>query len=83
MQFVPIESRKYITIDFDHLLDNNPNETINYIKEYMEYGKIDFLRLNILNPPSEAQLANLELIKKYFKHNNRLKIIIKLRWDLS
>jgi len=76
MQFIPIISKTYKTMVIDDLLNINAMTAIQQIKSFYENNGIDNLRLHVLNLSTDEQLANIELIKKYFKHNNKLKILI-------
>lgn len=74
VHFEIIESSKYITINLDDMINSNPDEIIKYINDYKQKNNIDYLRLEILKVPKEEYLGNIEIIKKYFRNNNTIKI---------
>lgn len=74
VHFERINSMKFVTINIDNIITKSPEEIINYVKDLKTKQNIDYLRLEILNVPNEECLATVELIKKYFRNNNTIKI---------
>jgi DNA repair exonuclease SbcCD nuclease subunit len=70
--FQQIECRKYITLNLDDMIDRSPDEIIFYVNSILE--DIEFLRLEFLIVPNQEQLSKIEIIKKYYSNNNRVKI---------
>lgn len=74
VHFEKIQSHKYTTINIDDLLNSNPDDIIKYVNNIKESQGIDYIRLEILRDPTEANTATIDLIKKYFKLNNTVSI---------
>ena len=56
----------------DDMIDKNPDEIIYYINLLLK--DIEYIRIELPDEPNEAQLANIEMIKIYYRNNNRVKI---------
>lgn len=67
-----IESFRYDTINLDYMLTRDPKEVISYIDNLQNNG-IDFLRVEF-EDVTDTTLSNINLIKKYYRNNNRVKI---------
>ena len=74
VHFEKIYSHRYITINIDSLLNFTPESILEYLQKVKETDQIDYLRLEVLYCPSDVGLSNLEIIKKYFRNNNKVKI---------
>ena len=61
-ELVPIISKSYITININDLLNNDPSEIIEYIKNYKLSHNIDYIRIQF-NSPNE----NINLVRSYFR----------------
>jgi hypothetical protein len=72
--FSIIESYKYITINFDMMLREDPNIIINKVQEMLNSG-IHNLRLEFLKIPNEAEIDHLNIIKNYYRTNPSIKIL--------
>ena len=72
IHFQEIECWRYITLNLDDMIDRSPDEIIFYVNSLLQ--DIEFLRLEFLISPSQEQLATIDIIKKYYSHNNRVKI---------
>lgn len=70
--FQEIISEQYITLNLDDMLDRDPKETIYYVELVLQ--DIEYLRLEFLKAPTDEQLANINILKNYFRTNNRVKI---------
>jgi len=76
MQFIPVQSKIYNTINIDNLLDQDPLKSTLYIDKYKKENNIDFLRLKVTDLSSEDRLSNIDIIKKYYRNNTLVKINI-------
>lgn len=70
--FQQIECHRYITLNLDDMIDHSPDEIIYYVNLLLQ--DVEFLRLEFLIMPNEAQLATMDIIKSYYRNNNRVKI---------
>ena len=70
--FQEIECYQYKSIHIDNILSKSPDEIINYINLLLQ--DIEYIRLISPDDPNETELANLEMIKTYYRNNNRVKI---------
>ena len=69
----PIKSFRYDTVNLDDLLLLDPKHVIEYVSKLQSEG-IEYVRVEFKDIVSEQQKANLDIIKKYYKANNRVKI---------
>lgn len=76
VQLEPIESFRYDTVNMDDLLSLDPKNIIDYISK-LQYEGVDFIRLEFKEVHTETQIANLEIIKKYYRSSNKIKIKIE------
>ena len=72
--FQKIESKKYIKLNIEFLINKSPEEIIKYITNFKDKNNIDFIRLDYVNIPTEEQLSILEILKNYYKNNNTIKV---------
>lgn len=72
--FQEINCMRYVTINIDNLLHEEPDVIIQYI-QYMS-NDIDFIRIE-LNNPNQACMPTLEILKKYYRNNNNIKLNVK------
>lgn len=70
--FQEIICHQYITLNIDDMIDKNPDEIIYYINLLLK--DIEYIRIELPDEPNEVQLANIEMIKIYYRNNNRVKI---------
>ena len=71
--FSIIESYKYITVNFDEMLKEDPNNIITKVQEMLNKG-IYNVRIEFLRPPNEAELEHLTILKNYYRTNSSVKI---------
>lgn len=69
----PIQSFIYRSINLDHLLMSDPKDIISYITDLKENG-VDYVRIEFSPVEDEKMIANIELIKKYYRTDNTIKI---------
>lgn len=74
LHFEKINCLTYITMNLDTILSSPPDQIVSYIKQQKDINNIDFLRVQFLIAPNEAQLNTLEILKKYFRNNSTVKI---------
>lgn len=86
-----IQSFRYDTINLDHLLMSDPKNVIDYVSNLQQQG-IDYIRIKFTDIHTETQMANLDIIKKYYKNiarvkiqaeNNKLKQVIQQNSELE
>lgn len=69
----PIQSFIYRSINLDHLLLSDPKDVINYITDLKSNG-VDYVRIEFSPIEDERAIANIDLIKKYYRTDNTIKI---------
>lgn len=69
----PIKSFRYDTVNMDDLLSLDPKNIIQYVSTLQNEG-VDYIRLEFKDIYTDLQQSNLEILKKYYKSNNRIKI---------
>ena len=69
--FQVIVSDKYETVNIDDMLDLDPKDVISFIESLLV--DIAYVRIECLNASTEAQIANLNIIKTYFSTNTKIK----------
>lgn len=69
----PIQSFRYDTVNMDDLLSLDPKNIIEYVSKLQQEG-VDYIRLEFKNVYTDVQRSNLEILKKYYKSNMRVKI---------
>lgn len=67
-ELVPIDSYIYKTIDIDHIINDDPKNIINHIKNIKEEQGIDFIRIRFNN-----MTDNMEIVTNYFRNNGNVK----------
>ena len=67
-ELIPIDSYIYKTIDIDHLINSDPKDIINHIKNIKEEQGIDFIRIKFTDSTD-----NMEVVKNYFRNNGTVK----------
>lgn len=78
VHFEPIKSFRYDTINMDNILNKDPKDIINHIKEIQAKG-IDNIRVEFtLN-----QQDKLNIIKNYFRNNSHIKIFENFEEDIN
>lgn len=75
--FWTIESYKYSTINLDHMIGQDPNTVIEYVKSLQAKG-IHNIRLEFNKPMTDAEVANFNIIKSFYKDNP----VVKIKADL-
>lgn len=71
--FWTIESYKYCTINLDFMLMEDPNKVIDHVKKLQDSG-IHNVRIEFAKQMSEQEIANLSILKNFYKDNNTVKI---------
>lgn len=74
VHFEKIISMRYDTININDLISSPPNEIIDYITQLKEKEGIDNIRLEITEIPNTEATATLDIIKKYYRNNNSIKV---------
>lgn len=69
----PIKSFIYKSINLDHMLMSDPKDVIEYVSNLQAQG-VDHVRIEFNPTEDEKAIANIELIKKYYRSNNTIKI---------
>lgn len=67
-ELIPIHSHRYITINIEHLIKQDPKVIIEYIKHEKEVQNIDFIRVQF-NYANE----NMNIVKNYFRNVGNVK----------
>ena len=73
VKYEEIISDKYITMDLDYLLDNDPNQTIHYINNLREQENIKYIKVIF----SHYNPENLSIIQTYFHNDKNVTIVDK------
>ena len=63
-ELVPIKSHTYVTIGIDDLVNNDPKDIIEYIKNQKEINNIDYIRVQYNNSTN-----SMEIVRNYFRNN--------------
>ena len=66
-KLVEIKSHSYITININNIINNDPKDIIEYIKNYYTNNNIDFIRVQFNNANE-----NMNIVKSYFRSNSRV-----------
>ena len=66
-RLIPFISQKYITININDLIDEDPKKIIEYIKRYKETHGIDFIRVQY-----NTVTDNINITKQYFRTNQNV-----------
>jgi DNA repair exonuclease SbcCD nuclease subunit len=74
VQLEPIKSFRYDTINLDHMLMSDPKQIIQYVNNLKQREGIEHLRIEFNKDFNEQEIANLELIKKYYKPDSSIKL---------
>lgn len=77
VQYQPIISDKYITINLDSMLSGNPKDAVAYITKVMNEENIKYLRIQFTKDNPE----NLNIIQTYYRNSDRVRIDSKLHSD--
>ena len=72
--FENIECKKYITFEIDSILDRELDDIISHISNIS--NGVDYVRLNV-NRYNKEHIPVLNILKKYYKTNNNIKLNIK------
>ena len=67
VDFVPIKSFKYKTIDLDDIISEDPQVVIQYINKLKEDEGVDFIKVRF---NSSVSNANKIVINNYYKSHN-------------
>ena len=75
IHYEEIISDKYITISLDDMINNDPNEVINYINNKRERENIKYIRIvfNEYNP------GNMAIIKEFYHNDKNVSILDKTK----
>ena len=68
-QLVPIQSYTYTTINIDHLINEDPNVIIDFIKNEKMTRGIDFIRVQFNNAND-----NMNVVRQYFRNVGNVKL---------
>ena len=73
IKYEEIISDKYITMDLDYLLDNDPHQTIAYINNLREQENIQYIKVvfNHYNP------ENINIIQSFYRNDKNVTIVDK------
>jgi len=71
----PIKSYRYDTINLDMMLIQDPKDVIEYVNKLQEQG-IDYIRLEFKKELNDKEIANLEILKKYYRSIKTVKLKI-------
>ncbi len=77
VQFQPIISDKYVTLNLDYMLNQNPQEIINYVSKIMQEQNIRFIRLQF----TQNSVEKLNMLQTYYRNNSNVTIETKLKND--
>lgn len=77
---MPVLSFRYDTINIDELMVQDPKDIIQYIDNLKEKDHIDYLRLEFSD---EVPSDNIEIIKKYYQTNGKIKLKLNRKKELS
>lgn len=66
-ELVPINSYKYITININDIINNDPKMIIEHIKSYKELHNIDYIRVQY-----NSSTDNMNIVRSYFKNNSNV-----------
>lgn len=67
-ELVPIRSHSYITINIDDIVNNDPKDIIEYIKNEKESRGIDYIRVQF-----KCATDNMNIVRNYFRNNGFVK----------
>ena len=67
-ELIPIQSHIYATINIDHLINEDPRNIIQWIKDKKFNDGIDFIRVQFNN-----NTDNMTVVRNYFKNNSHIK----------
>lgn len=66
-ELIPIESYKYITININDIINNDPKYIIEYIKNQKEVNHIDYIRLQY-----DTNNENINIARTYFRNQTNI-----------
>ncbi len=66
IQFCPIQSDTYITLDINEIISSNPKDVIEYINRYKIQNNIDYLKIKFNIPINGADKV---IIDSYYRNN--------------
>lgn len=71
----PIFSKKYVTINLNHLIYGDPKQIIDYVDSIRGVDNVEYVRIEFdKNDFTDVELSNLDLLKKYYRQNQFIKI---------
>jgi len=71
IKYEEIISDKYITLNLDDLINNKPEETIEYINNYKEKENIKYIRIIF----TKNNIANINVIDTFYRNNKYVDIV--------
>lgn len=74
VHFEVVESLKYITINIDYLINEDPEKIISELNEIKQTHDISHLRIEISNRPDNPESSTIGIIKNYYRNNNNIRI---------
>ena len=66
-ELIPIESYKYITININDIINNDPKTIIEYIKNQKTVNNIDYIRIQY-----NTSNDNINIVRTYFRNQNNV-----------
>ena len=66
-RLIPVISHSYVTININHLLNEDPKKIIDYIKQQKELNNIDFIRVQFNNANE-----NMNIVRSYFRNSGNV-----------
>jgi hypothetical protein len=68
-ELIPIKSHRYITININDIVTNDPKSIIDYIKKYKDENGIDYIRVQF-----NTSNDNMDIVRNYFRNNPNVSI---------
>lgn len=68
-ELIPIISHTYSTININHIINEDPKDIINWIKNEKETRGIDYIRVQFNNANE-----NMNIVRNYFRNNGYIKL---------
>ena len=68
-ELIPVKSHSYITININHIINEDPKKIIEYIKHEKDSKGIDYIRVQFNNANE-----NMNVVRNYFRNNGSVKL---------
>lgn len=75
VQYNNIISDSYITLDINDIKNNDPNDIINYINDYIKTNNVDYIRIVFDSMPE----SNFTVLKTYYRNNRNVTLLNKTK----